>query len=100
MSLPQEVVLVKINDPECIICLDGGNLTNNSRCNCKYTYHAHCMNGLDKPDICIMCKVNVGITTPVQPERRIAFSPFMCMCVLCVMLIPVLITIIWIIMNP
>jgi hypothetical protein len=41
---------------ECIICLQTLNLTPNLRCSCKYFYHQTCINSLENPNKCIICK--------------------------------------------
>lgn len=48
---------VSVQPNECVICLDScQTLIYNNKCQCKYYYHAACINKLPAPVKCVMCK--------------------------------------------
>ena len=40
----------------CIICLDSDNLIKNNRCSCIYYFHTSCIEKVETPNQCILCK--------------------------------------------
>ena len=55
----------------CLFCLEGteyNKLIHNSKCSCKYTYHAACFNLYDRKAICPLCKRNVAPPVPSAPS--------------------------------
>ena len=52
------------NESRCIICLESSTqLVQNDRCSCIYHFHHECIEKLEKPNQCILCKKELPVLT-------------------------------------
>lgn len=54
------------SDNSCIICLEAGELIKNNRCTCIYYFHLHCMEQIECPNKCILCKKEIDFSPLTQ----------------------------------
>ncbi len=52
-------------DNTCIICLESDNLIKNNKCSCIYYFHLSCIEKIEKPNQCILCKKELQVE-PMQ----------------------------------
>jgi hypothetical protein len=59
------------NEISCLLCLDNNEetLLENTRCSCKYHYHASCFQQYMKHNNCPLCQLSYTEPTP-EPEPR------------------------------